>query len=89
MILTAIGLISIALGLILLLCPEDKDRDKKSYQEGEEKWAKSERMEAKGGAIILIGPIPIAVGSDSRTVFIMMLIMLAIMLIRVTWLKGW
>jgi uncharacterized membrane protein len=46
-------------------------------------------MEAKRGAIIMIDPIPIAVGSDSRTVLFMMLIMLVIMLIWVTWLTDW
>jgi uncharacterized protein (TIGR00304 family) len=39
--------------------------------------------------VILIGPIPIVAGSDSRTVLFMRLILLAIMLIWVTWLKGW
>jgi uncharacterized protein (TIGR00304 family) len=78
MMLVAIGLIMITIGLIILLWPkgkEDTPSKENQYKEN------IERIYAKGSAIIMIGPIPIVIGSDPRTTILLMLIALAIMII--------
>jgi uncharacterized protein (TIGR00304 family) len=45
-------------------------------------------IQIKGGAVIMIGPIPIVMGSDSKTALIMMLIALAIMMIWAIGFRG-
>ncbi len=42
----------------------------------------------KGGAVVMIGPIPLVVGSDSRTALIMMLIALAMIILWTLAIKG-
>ena len=82
MMLMAIGLIMIAIGLIMLLMPEDKKDEQ--YKEDQQK-ENTERTQVKGGAIIMIGPIPIVIGSDRRTTVLLMLIALAIMILWIIW----
>ena len=76
----AIGLIMIAIGLIVLLWPEGK-RDK-TTQEYEQK-ENAERTKVQGGAIFMIGPIPIVIGSDYRITIFLMLMVLTIMIVWV------
>ncbi len=78
MILWAIGLIMIGIGLIILLWPEEK---KDGQQKEDHLKENEERTAVKGGAIIMIGPIPIVIGSDHRITILLMLIALAIMII--------
>ena len=82
MMLMAIGLIMIAIGLIMLLWPEDKKDEQ--YKEDQQK-ENTERTQVKGGAIIMIGPVPIVIGSDRRTTVLLMLIALAIMILWIIW----
>ena len=80
MMLMAIGLALIAIGLIALLWPEGKkDEIGQKVQQKEN----VERAKVKGGAIVMIGPVPIIMGSDYRSTILMMLIALAIMIIWV------
>ncbi len=77
MMLMAIGIALILIGLIALLWPEGHTgTDQKDQPEESGKRAK-----VQGGAIIMIGPIPIVVGTDYRIALIMMLIALALMII--------
>lgn len=78
MILLAIGLIMIGAGVIILLWPEGKKDEQ--YEEDRQN-ENAGRTEVKGGAIIMIGPIPIVMGSDYRITILLMLIALAIMII--------
>jgi len=74
-----VGLALIIMGILLLIAPE-KGRVPKTEESTRE--ARTEiRTETKGGAIIMIGPIPIVFGSDPRTTVVLMLIALGIMLI--------
>jgi uncharacterized protein (TIGR00304 family) len=78
MTLVAIGLIMITIGLIILLWPEGKEDTPSKENQHKENIG---RIYAKGGAIIMIGPIPIVMGSDRRITILLMLIALAIMII--------
>ena len=78
MMLMAIGLIMISIGLIILLRPEGKKDE--PYKESRQK-ENAGKTKVKGGAIIMIGPIPIVIGSDRRTTILLMLIALMIMII--------
>ncbi|HSD58880.1 MAG TPA: DUF131 domain-containing protein [Methanotrichaceae archaeon] len=82
MLLLVIGLALILLGTMLLILPEKRTREE-GYNRGDEK---AERI--KGGAVVMIGPIPIVVGSDSRTALLMMLVALAIMILWTLVIKG-
>ncbi len=42
----------------------------------------------RGGAVVMIGPIPVLVGSDPKTALLMMLISLVIMLVW-RWIQTW
>lgn len=75
MLLLGIGLLLIALGLAFMLWPE---RD----QTGPQPQTDREESEmVKGGAVIMIGPIPVLMGSDSKTAVILMLLALGMMII--------
>lgn len=78
------GLLLIAFGLMVLFSSQKKSqREDLAAKKEPEKDA-----QIKGGAIIMIGPIPIIVGSDSKTALIMMLIALAMMLIWAIGFRG-
>lgn len=82
--LMVLGLILIILGFVLMILPElGRTHPAKETQEPEpirEREERDEHCNVRGGGIIMIGPIPIVFGSDSRTAIIMMLIALMIML---------
>jgi uncharacterized protein (TIGR00304 family) len=82
MLLLVIGLAMILLGAMLLIWPEKRTKEEGDMHEEkrpEEEWREDERpTQIKGGAVVMIGPIPLVVGSDSRTTLLMMLIALAI-----------
>jgi uncharacterized protein (TIGR00304 family) len=77
LLLLAIGLFLIALGLILMLWPE-RNQERTIHQTDQDVNRK-----VKGGAVIMIGPIPVLVGSDSKTAMILMLLALCMMIIWV------
>lgn len=47
-----------------------------------------EKTAVRGGAIIMLGPIPIIAGSDSKTTLYLILLALALMLLWLLILKG-
>lgn len=79
-----LGLLLISAGLLMLFLPQKKSaREDLAAQRGLEMDA-----QIKGGAVIMIGPIPLVMGSDSKTALIMMLIALAMMIIWIIWAMG-
>ncbi len=82
MLLLITGLALILIGAALLILPEKRTKGEVDSR-GDET---SSRI--KGGAVVMIGPIPLVVGSDSRTALLMMLIALAIMILWTLSLKG-
>ncbi len=66
----------------LLILPEKRNREE-GDSIGDEKASI-----IKGGAVVMIGPIPLVVGSDSRTTLLMMLVALAIMILWTLAIKG-
>jgi uncharacterized protein (TIGR00304 family) len=82
MLLLVIGLAMILLGAMLLIWPgkrTEEEGDMHEEKRPEEEWLGEERpTQIKGGAVVMIGPIPLVVGSDSRTTLLMMLIALGI-----------
>jgi uncharacterized protein (TIGR00304 family) len=84
-----LGLGLIIAGILLLVAPE-KSRVPKAEESMRERESMTEiRTETKGGAIIMIGPIPIVFGSDPRTTVVLMLIALGIMLAWALTFRGW
>ncbi len=75
------GLALILIGAALLILPE-----KRTKGEVDSRGDKSAKI--KGGVVVMIGPIPLVVGSDSRTALLMMLIALAIMILWTLSIKG-
>jgi len=49
----------------------------------------SERPEVRGGAVIFIGPIPIAFGTDKESVIVVSVFMIVLMLVAWLLLSGW
>lgn len=81
MLILIIGLALIFIGTVLLILPE-----KRIEEEGDSR--EDGRTRIKGGAVVMIGPIPLVVGSDSRTALLMMLAALAIMILWMLAIKG-
>jgi uncharacterized protein (TIGR00304 family) len=80
------GLLLIAMGLALMLWPGQEERQRRKSEAGHshEGDGSQERLEEKclrGGGVIMLGPIPIAFGSDPRTLAVLMLLALAMMAI--------
>jgi uncharacterized protein (TIGR00304 family) len=77
MLLMFLGLLLIAAGLLVMFMPhKEPEFGELTALEGQKTDA-----ELKGGAVIMIGPIPLVMGSDLKTALLMMLMALAIMLI--------
>ena len=79
-----LGVLLISAGLLILFLPQKKP-------EGVDLAAQRELekdAQIKRGAVIMIGPIPLVMGSDSKTALIMMLIALAMMIIWIIWAMG-
>jgi len=77
--LALLGLSLIFLGMWILHLPAQG----KIYAEGSrQKSAEAEekRTGVIGGAVVMIGPIPIVVGSDGRTALLLMLMAIGVML---------
>ena len=83
MLLLVIGLALILIGTMLLILPEKRTKEEVDSNEdcrGDGRGDERASM-IKGGAVVMIGPIPLVVGSDSRTALLMMLVALAIMIL--------
>jgi len=85
MLLLIIGLALILIGTVLLILPEKRA---KGVGDSREDNSGDKSAKIKGGAVVMIGPIPLVVGSDSRTALLMMLIALAIMILGTLSIKG-
>lgn len=86
-----IGLLLILLGLTVMILSILLDHNAKSgYHQQfdrEEPRIQGNDHQVKGGAIIMIGPIPIVAGSDSRIVLILMFMGLIMMIIWILFVK--
>jgi uncharacterized protein (TIGR00304 family) len=98
MLLLIIGLALIFMGTAILLWPEN-ERDKKmtvkwigDKGKTNKEWSdienKGEGVEIKGGAVVMIGPIPLVMGSDHRTALLMTLLAIVLMILWIVAMKG-
>ncbi|MGB9902387.1 TIGR00304 family membrane protein [Methanothrix sp.] len=69
-----LGILMMVAGILLLMV-ESVMRER-----GEEMPA-DRRGEIRGGAVVMIGPIPVVIGSDQRTAVILMALAIALMAI--------
>jgi uncharacterized protein (TIGR00304 family) len=77
--LTFLGLGLIFFGMWILRLPaQGKTYAQTSSLKADEK---REKTGMKGGAVVMVGPIPILMGSDSRTALLLMLMAMGVMLI--------
>ena len=80
-----LGVFAILLGTLVLLWPKNW-KNERSYRPADS--AEEEpHADLKGGAVIMIGPIPIVKGSDPRMAVLMMIISLAIMVLWIVSMK--
>jgi uncharacterized protein (TIGR00304 family) len=77
--LALLGLSLILLGMLILRSPAEEKTYAVDANQGRPDL-KEKRTEVKGGAVVMIGPIPIVVGSDSRTALLLMLMVVGVML---------
>jgi uncharacterized protein (TIGR00304 family) len=85
MLLIFFGLLLITAGLLILFIPHKEPESGELTDKEEPKTG----ARVNGGAVIMIGPIPVVMGSDSKTALLMILMALAIMLIWAIGFKGW
>jgi uncharacterized protein (TIGR00304 family) len=81
------------LGVFVLILPQKWDSKPKKrdnempgwieYHDEEESFAKG-----RGGAVIMIGPIPVIIGSDPVAAVLMMIVSLAIMILWMILIRG-
>jgi uncharacterized protein (TIGR00304 family) len=77
--LALLGLGLIFLGMLILSSTAKKNTSaKEPYQRSP--VLEREKAVVRGGAVVMIGPIPIAVGADSRTALLLMLMAIVVML---------
>ena len=82
MTLMAVGLILIVIGIGLIALRWPKGKKNETPQEYRQN-GNIGREKVQGGAIVMIGPIPIVIGSDYRITILLMLIALTITIIWV------
>lgn len=72
------GILMIIAGIVLLMV--DSIMREQRCDEMEETVVSGERRaDIKGGAVVMIGPVPLIIGSDQRTAAILMLLAIALM----------
>jgi uncharacterized protein (TIGR00304 family) len=84
-VLLMMGIFAVLLGTLVLLWPENRRNEEPCQLEdraGEEPYA-----DLKGGAVIMIGPIPIVMGSDPKMAVLMMALSLAITILLIVSMK--
>jgi uncharacterized protein (TIGR00304 family) len=78
-----LGIILIFLGLAIMFSPMGSPKIiqemNKAQDNKDESKISEDKHEVRGGAIIMIGPIPIVMGSDSKTALLLMMLALTIM----------
>ncbi|MCX8207467.1 MAG: DUF131 domain-containing protein [Methanothrix sp.] len=72
-----LGILMIISGIMLLMI-EGMMREQR-YEEIERR--EDRRGEIRGGAVVMIGPLPVVIGSDQRMAVILMILTIAIMAI--------
>jgi uncharacterized protein (TIGR00304 family) len=85
MMLMVLGLALIALGLLMMLWPDKLASAKCPTSEGRKD---EENLKVKGGAVIMIGPVPIVMSSDSRTALILMTLALILSVLWILAMRG-
>ena len=78
------GIIFLLLGTLLLILGSIQTIEKHRI-EGNDKHPPPDQTRIKGGGVILIGPIPIIVGSDYRYAAIAIILAIILMLIIILW----
>jgi uncharacterized protein (TIGR00304 family) len=78
--LALLGLGLIFLGMLILSSPAKESRCAKEAYRGSPDL-EGEKAVVKGGAVVMIGPIPIVVGSDWRISLLLMLTAIGLMLL--------
>ncbi len=71
------GMMLILLGLLVLLWPQRNEKD--HYFANSEKDEEHTKM--RGGGVVMLGPLPIVVGSDPKIALVMMVMALAMMIL--------
>ncbi|VVB63153.1 Uncharacterised protein [uncultured archaeon] len=78
--LMVVGIVLIFIGFLMFILPQaGEKRGTNDHLEDVEEEAKGENI--RGGAVVMIGPIPVLAGSNPKTALLMMLIALVIMLV--------
>jgi uncharacterized protein (TIGR00304 family) len=80
-----LGVFSILLGTLVLLWPKNW-KNERSYRPADSA-GEEPHTDLKCGAVIMIGPIPIVMGSDPRMAVLMMTISLAIAILWIVSMK--
>jgi uncharacterized protein (TIGR00304 family) len=82
--LVIVGIVLIFIGFMMLISPQvSEKRGTNDHLKDVEEEARGKNI--RGGAVVMLGPIPILVGSDPKSALLMMLIALVIM---VVWVMG-
>jgi uncharacterized protein (TIGR00304 family) len=72
-----LGILMMVAGILLLMAASVMPE--RGYEGGE--TPADRRGEIRGGAVVMIGPIPLVIGSDQRTAAILMALAIALMAI--------
>jgi len=78
------GMMLIFLGLLVLLWPQRNEKDHYFANSGEDE----EHTKIRGGGVVMLGPLPIVVGSDPKIALVMMVMALAMMILWALTAKG-
>jgi len=78
------GLMLIILGILALLWPQRKEKDHHFVNSDKDE----EHTKIRGGSVVMLGPLPIVVGSDPKIALLMMVIALAMMILWALTAKG-
>jgi uncharacterized protein (TIGR00304 family) len=85
MLLLILGIFAILLGTLVLLCPKNWGNGRPCQPE--DRAGEDSSADLKGGAVIMIGPIPIVMGSDPKMAVLMMALSLAITILLIVSMK--
>ncbi|VVB66954.1 Uncharacterised protein [uncultured archaeon] len=79
MLILLMGLMLIFLGILALLWPQKKEKDHHFVNSGKDE--DEEPPKVRGGGVVMLGPLPIIVGSDPKMALLMMVMALAMMIL--------
>jgi uncharacterized protein (TIGR00304 family) len=80
-----LGIFAILIGTLVLLWPRNWGKGRPCQPE--DRCGEESPFDFKGSAVIMIGPIPIVMGSDPRMAALMMALSLAIMILWIAAMK--